>query len=73
MVRRSGYDLPAGENMTSHPYNRTPMMLGLMYNLTAAADVRSGEDWTEVETENNALTKYVVIEEGGFGNRTGPR
>ena len=28
---------------------------------------------TEIETDNNAMTKYVTIEEGGFGNQTGPR
>ena len=27
----------------------------------------------EIETENNAMTKYVMIGEGGFGNQTGPR
>jgi hypothetical protein len=59
--------------MTIHLYNWTLMMLGLMYNLTAAADVLSGEDWTEIETDNNAITRYVTIEEGGFGNQTGPR
>jgi len=73
MVRIPHLDLPAGENMTLHLYNRTPMMLGLMYNLTAAADVLLGADWTEIETDNNAMTKRVIIEEGGFGNRTGPR
>jgi hypothetical protein len=49
------------------------MLLGLMYNLTTAVDVLSGEDWTEIETDNNAMTKRVLIEEGGFGNQTGPR
>ena len=73
MVRRSGYDLPAGENMTIHLYNWTSMMLMHVYNLTAAADVLSGADWTEIETDNNAITKRVLIEEGGFGNQTGPR
>ena len=74
MVRRPGYDLPAGENMTIDlNYTWTPMLLSHVYNLTASADVLSGADWTEVETENNALTKYVTIEEGGFGNQTGPR
>ena len=24
-------------------------------------------NWTEIETDNNALTKYVMIEEGGGG------
>ena len=48
-------------------------MLVHVYNLTAAADVLSGEDWTEIETDNNAMTKRVLIEEGGFGNQTGPR
>ena len=33
----------------------------------------SGEDWNEIETDNNAITKRVIIEEGGFGNQTGPR
>ena len=33
----------------------------------------SGADWTEAETDNNALTKYVTIEEDGFGNQTCPR
>jgi hypothetical protein len=73
MVRIPHLDLPAGENVTLHLYNWTPMLLGRMYNLTAAADILSGEDWTEIETENNAMTKYVMIEEGGFGNQTGPR
>jgi hypothetical protein len=73
MVRIPHLDLPAGENMTLHLYNWTPMLLLHSYNLTAAADILSGEDWTEVETDNNALTKYVPIEEGGFGNQTGPR
>jgi len=73
MVRIPNLDLAAGENMTIHLYNWTPMLLGHVYNLTAAADVLSGEDWTETETGNNALTKYVSIEEGGFGNQTGPR
>ena len=49
------------------------MLLMYMYNLTAAVDVLSGEDWTEIETDNNAMTKHVPIEEGGFGNQTGPR
>ncbi len=44
-----------------------------VYNPTAAADVLSGEDWIEIETDNNAMTKRVLIEEGGFGNQTGPR
>jgi hypothetical protein len=73
MVRIPHLDLPAGENMTLHLYNWTPMLLAHVYNLTAAADVLSGEDWTEIETDNNAMTKYVPIEEGGFGNQTGPR
>jgi len=73
MVRIPHLDLPAGENMTLHLYNWTPMMLVHVYNLTAAADVLSGEDWTEIETDNNAMSKSVVMEEGGFGNQTGPR
>ena len=73
MVRIPHLDLAAGENMTIHLYNWTPMMLMHSYNLTAAVDVLSGEDWTEVETDNNVLTKHVVIEEGGFGNETGSR
>jgi hypothetical protein len=73
MVRIPHLDLPAGKNMTIHLYNWTPMMLLHSYNLTAAADVLSGADWTEIETDNNAMTKHVVIEEGGFGNQTGPR
>jgi len=73
MVRIPHLDLPAGENVTLHLYNWTPMMLVHVYNLTAAADVLSGEDWTEIETDNNAMTKRVIIEEGGFGNQTGPR
>ncbi len=73
VVRRSGYDLPAGENMTIHLDDWTPMLPGRIYNLTVEAEVLSGVDWTEVEAENNALTKYVMIEEGGFGNQTGPR
>ncbi|PXF58351.1 MAG: hypothetical protein C4B59_13370 [Candidatus Methanogaster sp.] len=67
------FDLAAGENMTLHLHNWTPMMLMHVYNLTAAVDVLSGEDWTEIETDNNAMTKHVTIEEGGFGNQTGPR
>jgi len=73
MVRIPHLDLPAGNSTTIHLYDWTPMMLGHVYNLTAAADVLSGEDWTEVETDNNAMTKRVLIEEGGFGNQTGPR
>ena len=73
MVRIPNLDLQAGENMTIHLYDWAPMLLGRMYNLTAAADVLSGEDWTEIETDNNAITKRVIIEEGGFGNQTGPR
>jgi hypothetical protein len=73
MIRIPHLDLPAGENMTIHLYNWTPMLLLHSYNLTAAADVLSGADWTEIETDNNAMTKYVTIEEGGFGNQTGPR
>jgi subtilase family serine protease len=73
MVRIPHLDLPAGNSTTIHLYNWTPMMLVHVYNLTAAADVLSGEDWTEIETDNNAMTKYVTIEEGGFGNQTGPR
>ena len=73
MVRIPHLDLAAGENMTIHLYNWTPMLLMHVYNLTAAADVLSGEDWTEIETDNNAMTKRVLIEEGGFGNQTGPR
>ena len=73
MVIIPHFELPAGNSTALHPYNWTPMLLGLMYNLTAAADVLSGEDWTEIETDNNAMTKYVTIEEGGFGNQTGPR
>jgi len=73
MVRIPHLNLPAGENMTLHLYNWTPMMLVHVYNLTAAADVLSGEDWTEIETNNNTMSKSVVIEEGGFGNQTGPR
>ena len=42
------------------------MLLGLIYNLTAAAAVLSGEDWTEIETDNNVITKRVLIEEGGY-------
>ena len=73
MIRIPHLDLPAGESMTLHLYNWTPKMLGHVYNLTAAADVLSGEDWDEIETENNAMTRYVTIEQGGFGNSTGPR
>ncbi|MEA1944566.1 MAG: DUF3344 domain-containing protein, partial [Euryarchaeota archaeon] len=73
MVRIPHLDLPAGENMTLRLYNWTPMMLAHVYNLTAAADILTGEDWTEIETDNNAMTKHVPIEEGGFGNQTGPR
>ena len=56
MIRIPHLDLAAGENVTLHLYNWTPKMLGRMYNLTAAADVLSGEDWNEVETDNNAMT-----------------
>ncbi|MCD6207256.1 MAG: DUF3344 domain-containing protein, partial [Methanosarcinales archaeon] len=63
MVRIPHLDLPAGENMTLHLYNWTPMTLMHVYNLTAAADVLSGKDWTEIETDNNAMTKHVSIEE----------
>jgi subtilase family serine protease len=73
MVRIPHLDLPAGENMTINLYNWTPMMFMHVYNLTAAVDVLSGEDWTEIETDNNTMTKRVLIEEGGFGNQTGPR
>jgi hypothetical protein len=73
MVRIPHLDLAAGENMTIHLYNWTPMLLMHVYNLTAAADILSDEDWTEIETDNNAMTKRVLIEEGGFGNQTGPR
>jgi subtilase family serine protease len=73
MIRIPHLDLAAGENMTIHLYNWTPMLLMHVYNLTAAADVLSGEDWTEIEIDNNAMTKRVPIEEGGFGNQTGPR
>jgi hypothetical protein len=73
MIRIPHLDLPAGENMTIHLYNWTPMLLLHSYNLTVAADVLSGEGWTEVETDNNAMTKHAIIEEGGFGNQTGPR
>jgi hypothetical protein len=73
MVRIPHLDLPAGNATTLHLYNWTPKMLGYVYNLTVAADVLSGEDWTEVETENNAMSRHVLIEEGGFGNQTGPR
>ncbi|PXF56685.1 MAG: hypothetical protein C4B59_16490 [Candidatus Methanogaster sp.] len=44
-----------------------------MYNLwllLTSYQVRTGP---EIETDNNAMTRRVVIEEGGFGNRTGPR
>jgi subtilase family serine protease len=44
MIQIPHLDLVAGENMTLHPYNWTPKMLGHVYNLTAAADVLSGED-----------------------------
>ena len=73
MVRIPHLDLPAGENMTLRLYNWTPKMLVHVYNLTAAADVLSGEGWEEIETENNAMTRYATIEESGFGNSTGPR
>jgi len=73
MVRIPHLDLPAGKNMTLHLYNWTPMVLVHVYNLTATADVLLGEDWTEIETDNNAISKSVIIEEGGFGNQTGPR
>ena len=73
MVRIPHLDLPAGNATTLHLYNWTPKMLGYVYNLTAAADVLSGEDWIEVDTDNNAMTRHVLIEEGGFGNQTGPK
>jgi hypothetical protein len=44
-----------------------------MYTISRLADILTGEDWTEIETDNNAMTTYVPIEEGGFGNQTGPR
>jgi len=72
IVRKPHLDLPAGNSTTLHLYNWTPMMPGHVYNLTAAADVLSGEDWTEVETDNNALTQHVIITEGGWGNESGP-
>jgi hypothetical protein len=73
MIRIPHLDLPAGNSTTIHLYNRTPMLLGHAYNLTAAADVLTGADWTEIETDNNVMTKRVLIEEGGLGNQTGPR
>ena len=36
MVRIPQLDPAAGENMTIHLHNWTPIMLGLMYNLMAA-------------------------------------
>ena len=49
-------DLPAGNSTTLHLYNWTPMMLDHVYNLTVTADILSGEDWTEVEADNNGVT-----------------
>ncbi|CAD7774206.1 hypothetical protein FHEFKHOI_01525 [Candidatus Methanoperedenaceae archaeon GB50] len=72
MRRIPHLDLPAGESMTLHLYNWTPMLPGHVYNLTAAADLLSGEDWREVEINNNALSQYVIITEGGWGNESGP-
>ncbi|MHC1571503.1 MAG: CARDB domain-containing protein [Methanosarcinales archaeon] len=72
MVRIPHLDLPAGESMTLHLYNWTPMLPGHVYNLTVEAEVLSCEDWREVETDNNALSQYVIITEGGWGNESGP-
>ena len=72
MIRRTDLNLPAGESMTLHLYNWTPMLPGHVYNLTLEAEVLSGEDWCEVETDNNVLTQHVIITEGGFGNESGP-
>jgi len=56
-------DLPAGNYTTLHLYNWTPMMLDHVYNLTVTADILSGEDWTEVEVDNNG----VIVDAGAPG------
>ncbi|CAD6494524.1 MAG: hypothetical protein EMLJLAPB_00819 [Candidatus Argoarchaeum ethanivorans] len=73
MIRIPHLDLAAGNSTTIHLYNWTPVMPGHIYNLTASVDVLSGEDWTEIETGNNALSQYAIITEGGRGNESGPR
>jgi hypothetical protein len=59
MVRIPHLDLSAGESMTIHLYNWTPMMLGHVYNLTVTADILTGADWTETDANNNVMTIYV--------------
>jgi len=63
MVRIPHLDLPAGNYTTLHLYNWTPMVLDHVYNLTVTADILSGEDWTEVEVDNNG----VIVDAGAPG------
>jgi hypothetical protein len=69
MVRIPHLNLQAGENMTIHLYNWTPMMLDHVYNLTVTADTLSGEDWTEAEVDNNGM----IVDAGtpGVGDLNG--
>jgi subtilase family serine protease len=63
MVRIPHLDLPTGDSTTLHLYNWTPIMLDHVYNLTVTADILSGEDWTEVEVDNNGM----IVDAGAPG------
>lgn len=63
--------LDSGDNITLQ-FNWKPMYMGKIYRLQVVADVVSGQDWVELDVDNNEMTKNVPIVEGGFGNESGP-
>ncbi|HIH87030.1 MAG TPA: DUF3344 domain-containing protein, partial [Methanosarcinales archaeon] len=62
--------LDSGDNITLQ-FNWKPMHMGKIYKLKVAADVISGQDWVELDVDNNEMTKNVPIVASGFGNESG--
>ena len=63
--------LDSGDDITLQ-FNWKPMYMGKIYKLKVAADVVSGQDWVELDADNNVMTKNVPIVASGFGNESGP-
>jgi subtilase family serine protease len=63
--------LDSGDNITLQ-FNWKPMHMGKIYKIKVAADVVSGQDWIEPDTDNNEMTKNVPIVGSGYGSESGP-
>ncbi|MCD4843776.1 MAG: DUF3344 domain-containing protein [Methanosarcinales archaeon] len=63
--------LKPGDNI-SLQFDWKPMSMGKLYKLKVKADILSGPDWIELDTDNNEMIKDVPIVGSGFGDEPGP-